>query len=154
MGTGMAAGALLAGVMFPLAGGFGYASNRAARELSVRSYVGIPIYNPDDTLFGTLCGIDRDKEMDPHHRGQPQAEPYRVATTTHHEGCPGLPTERHSPSDTPRTTAMSPSYQLYVGVDIAVRTIQAVRPHCDGVHIMAIKGTHRLADIITKARLG
>ena len=41
-----------------------------------------------------------------------------------------------------------------VGVDIAVRTINAVRPHCDGVHIMAIKATHRLADIITKAELG
>jgi 5,10-methylenetetrahydrofolate reductase len=41
-----------------------------------------------------------------------------------------------------------------VGVEIAVRTINAVRAHCDGVHIMAIKGTHRLADIITKARLG
>jgi hypothetical protein len=37
-----------------------------------------------------------------------------------------------------------------VGVEIAVRTINAVRAHCDGVHIMAIKGTHRLADIITR----
>ena len=41
-----------------------------------------------------------------------------------------------------------------VGVDIAVRSIKAVRPHCDGVHIMAIKATHRLAEIITKAELG
>ena len=41
-----------------------------------------------------------------------------------------------------------------VGVDIAVRTINAVRPHCDGVHLMAIKATHRLAEIITKAELG
>lgn len=41
-----------------------------------------------------------------------------------------------------------------VGVDIAVRTIKAVRPHCDGVHIMAIKATHRLADIITRAEVG
>jgi methylenetetrahydrofolate reductase (NADPH) len=40
------------------------------------------------------------------------------------------------------------------GVEIAVRTIKAVRPLCDGVHIMAIKATHRLADIITKAELG
>ena len=40
-----------------------------------------------------------------------------------------------------------------VGVGIAVRTIKAVRPHCDGVHIMAIKATHRLAEIITKAEL-
>jgi methylenetetrahydrofolate reductase (NADPH) len=41
-----------------------------------------------------------------------------------------------------------------VGVEIAVRSIKAVRPHCDGVHIMAIKGTHRLSEIITKAQLG
>ncbi len=41
-----------------------------------------------------------------------------------------------------------------VGVDIAVQSIKAVRPHCDGVHIMAIKATHRLAEIITKAELG
>jgi hypothetical protein len=34
-----------------------------------------------------------------------------------------------------------------------VRTIKAVRPYCDGVHIMAIKGTHRLGEIITKAQL-
>lgn len=41
-----------------------------------------------------------------------------------------------------------------VGVDIAVRIIKAVRPHCDGVHIMAIKATHRLGEILTKAELG
>ncbi|MGQ0696240.1 MAG: methylenetetrahydrofolate reductase [Nitrospiraceae bacterium] len=41
-----------------------------------------------------------------------------------------------------------------VGVDIAVRTIKAVRPYCDGVHLMTIKATHRLADIITRAELG
>ena len=41
-----------------------------------------------------------------------------------------------------------------VGVEIAVHTIKAVRPHCDGVHIMAIKGTHRLGEILTKAQLG
>jgi CDGSH-type Zn-finger protein len=29
-----------------------------------------------------------------------------------------------------------------------------VRPYCDGVHIMAIKATHRLADILGKAELG
>jgi methylenetetrahydrofolate reductase (NADPH) len=40
-----------------------------------------------------------------------------------------------------------------VGVEIAVRTIKAVRPHCDGVHIMAIKATHRLSEIITKAQV-
>lgn len=41
-----------------------------------------------------------------------------------------------------------------VGVDVAVQSIKAVRPHCDGVHIMAIKATHRLAEIITKAEIG
>lgn len=41
-----------------------------------------------------------------------------------------------------------------VGVDIAVQSIKAVRPHCDGVHIMTIKATHRLAEIITKAEIG
>jgi 5,10-methylenetetrahydrofolate reductase len=41
-----------------------------------------------------------------------------------------------------------------VGVEIAVRTIKAVRSYCDGVHIMAIRATHRLADILTKAELG
>lgn len=40
-----------------------------------------------------------------------------------------------------------------VGVEIAVQTINAIRPHCDGVHIMAIKGIHRLGEIITKAQL-
>nr|MBI3613421.1 methylenetetrahydrofolate reductase [Nitrospirota bacterium] len=43
---------------------------------------------------------------------------------------------------------------LDVGVDIAVRTIKAVRPHCDGVHIMAIKAIDRLPEILTKAELG
>ncbi len=41
-----------------------------------------------------------------------------------------------------------------VGIEIAVQTIKAVRPHCDGVHIMAIKATRRLGEIITKAELG
>ena len=42
---------------------------------------------------------------------------------------------------------------LDVGVQIAVRTIQAVRAHCDGVHIMAIKAVDRLPEIIHKAEL-
>jgi len=41
-----------------------------------------------------------------------------------------------------------------VGVEIAVQTIKSVRPHCDGVHIMAIKGIHRLGEILKKAQLG
>ena len=42
---------------------------------------------------------------------------------------------------------------LDVGVQIAVRTINAVRDHCDGVHIMAIKAVDRLPEIIQKAEL-
>ena len=41
-----------------------------------------------------------------------------------------------------------------VGVEIAVRSINAVRPHCDGVHIMAIKSVDRLPEILTRAELG
>jgi methylenetetrahydrofolate reductase (NADPH) len=44
-------------------------------------------------------------------------------------------------------------HALDVGVAIAVRTIKAVRPHCDGVHIMAIKATDRIPEILTKAEL-
>src|SRR5688572_12394131 len=40
---------------------------------------------------------------------------------------------------------------LDAGVELAVRTIKAVRPYCDGVHIMAIKATERLPEILTKA---
>jgi 5,10-methylenetetrahydrofolate reductase len=40
------------------------------------------------------------------------------------------------------------------GVEIAVQTIKAVRPYCDGVHIMAIRATHRLPEILSKAELG
>jgi methylenetetrahydrofolate reductase (NADPH) len=43
---------------------------------------------------------------------------------------------------------------LDVGVEIAVRTIKAIRPYCDGVHIMAIKAIDRLPDILTRAELG
>jgi 5,10-methylenetetrahydrofolate reductase len=43
---------------------------------------------------------------------------------------------------------------LDVGVEIAVRTIKTVRPHCDGVHIMAIKAIERLPEILTRAELG
>ncbi|MFN3682232.1 MAG: 5,10-methylenetetrahydrofolate reductase, partial [Nitrospira sp.] len=41
-----------------------------------------------------------------------------------------------------------------VGVEIAVETIKAVRPYCDGVHIMALKGIHRIGEILTKAQIG
>ena len=50
--------------------------------------------------------------------------------------------------------AAGPKRELDVGVEIAVRTIKAVRPHCDGVHIMAIKAIDRLPEILTKAELG
>lgn len=39
------------------------------------------------------------------------------------------------------------------GVEIAVRTIQAVRPFCDGVHLMAGRLADRLPEIIRKAEL-
>ena len=39
------------------------------------------------------------------------------------------------------------------GIEIAVRTIQAVRPFCDGVHLMAGRLAHRLPEIIRKAGL-
>jgi len=50
--------------------------------------------------------------------------------------------------------AAGPKRELDAGVEIAVRTIQAVRPHSDGVHIMAIKAVDRLPEILTKAGLG
>ncbi|MCY3728536.1 MAG: methylenetetrahydrofolate reductase [Nitrospira sp.] len=39
------------------------------------------------------------------------------------------------------------------GIEIAVRTIQAIRPYCDGVHVMAGRLSHRLPEIIRKAGL-
>ena len=44
-------------------------------------------------------------------------------------------------------------HALDVGVEIAVRTIKAVRPFCNGVHIMAIRATERLPEILAKAEL-
>lgn len=44
-------------------------------------------------------------------------------------------------------------HALDAGVEMAVRTINAVRPYCDGVHIMAIKAIGRIPDILTKAKL-
>lgn len=49
--------------------------------------------------------------------------------------------------------AAGPKHELDAGVEMAVRTIKTVRPHCDGVHIMAIKAVDRLPDILTKAGL-
>ena len=42
---------------------------------------------------------------------------------------------------------------LDIGVRIAVRLIKAVRPYCDGVHIMAVKAVDRLPEILNKAEL-
>ena len=42
---------------------------------------------------------------------------------------------------------------LDIGVQIAVRLIKAVRPYCDGVHIMAVKAVDRLPEILHKAEL-
>ena len=50
--------------------------------------------------------------------------------------------------------AAGPKHEQAAGLEIAVRTIKAVRPHCDGVHIMTIKAIDRLPEILTKAELG
>ena len=50
--------------------------------------------------------------------------------------------------------AAGPAREQEVGIEIAVRTIKAVRPHCDGVHVMALKAIDRLPEILTKAQLG
>jgi 5,10-methylenetetrahydrofolate reductase len=50
--------------------------------------------------------------------------------------------------------AAGPKHESEAGVEIAVRTISAVRPYCDGVHIMAIKAVNRLPEILTKSGLG
>ncbi len=50
--------------------------------------------------------------------------------------------------------AAGPKHEPAAGVEIAVRTIKAVRPHCDGVHLMAIKSIDRLPEILAKAELG
>jgi methylenetetrahydrofolate reductase (NADPH) len=50
--------------------------------------------------------------------------------------------------------AAGDKHGLDAGLEIAVRTIKAIRPHCDGVHIMAIKAVERLPEILTKAELG
>lgn len=50
--------------------------------------------------------------------------------------------------------AAGEKHALDAGVDIAVRTIKAVRPHAAGVHIMAIKAMDRIPEILAKAELG
>jgi diguanylate cyclase (GGDEF)-like protein len=51
-----------------------YAGNTAARDLSVASYVGIPLFNEDNTLFGTVCGIDTSVRGDAFADLEPQLE--------------------------------------------------------------------------------
>ena len=50
--------------------------------------------------------------------------------------------------------AAGPKHEQEVGIEIAVRTIKAVRSHCDGVHLMVLKATDKLPDLLTKAQLG
>ena len=45
------------------------------------------------------------------------------------------------------------AHEQDVGIEIAVRTIKAIRPYCDGVHIMATRGVSRLPEILRKAEL-
>jgi diguanylate cyclase len=51
-----------------------YAAKGAARALSIASYVGIPVYNQDETLFGTICGIDVEARPDSFTDLAPQLE--------------------------------------------------------------------------------
>lgn len=39
------------------------------------------------------------------------------------------------------------------GLEIAARTIRAVRPYCDGIHIMAVHAVGRLPDLLKRAKL-
>ena len=45
------------------------------------------------------------------------------------------------------------AHEAEAGIEIAVRTVRAVRPFCDGVHVMAGRLSHRLPEIIRKAGL-
>lgn len=45
------------------------------------------------------------------------------------------------------------AHESEVGIEIAVRTIKAVRPYCDGVHIMPGRLGDRVSEIIRKAEL-
>lgn len=50
--------------------------------------------------------------------------------------------------------AAGPGREQEVGIEIAVRTIRAIRPHCDGVHLMVLKAIDRLPELLSKAELG
>ena len=50
--------------------------------------------------------------------------------------------------------AAGENHALEAGLDIAVRTIKAVRSHAAGVHIMAVKAMDRVPEILAKAELG
>ena len=73
------------------------------------------------------------RRIRPHHHGQPQSEPYRVALTTYHEERRSLSPEHGAATNgrwarnrgrmTTRPTA--PIYQLFVGVDIAAASFAA-----------------------------
>lgn len=45
------------------------------------------------------------------------------------------------------------SHEADVGIDMAVRTIKAIQPYCDGVHIMPGRLGDRLPEILRKAEL-
>jgi diguanylate cyclase len=48
-----------------------YAGTRAARELSIGTYVGVPIPGADGTLYGTICGIDPHRSSERLHEHEP-----------------------------------------------------------------------------------
>lgn len=49
--------------------------------------------------------------------------------------------------------AAGPEHEREAGIEIAIRTIKALRPYCDGVHIMGIKDIDSVLTILTKAEL-
>lgn len=51
-----------------------YAANEAARGLGVASYVGIPMFDAEGDLFGTVCGIDTSVRSEAFAELQPQLE--------------------------------------------------------------------------------
>ena len=74
----------------------------------------------------TPSGPDRVVQMSPHHRGQPESIPYRVAKTTYHEERPLLPWNSFSLSSVRcPMSASAPSAHLFVGVDIAAASFAA-----------------------------
>lgn len=51
-----------------------YAANEAARSFEISSYIGVPMFDSDGELFGTVCGIDTSVQPDDFADLAPQLE--------------------------------------------------------------------------------